>query len=226
MTTHHQDRGALNTSPFPHIDTPSILQPPRQRRAKETEQALLAAGRELLAERDFSAVSVAQIAASCQVSVGAFYGRFRDKDAYFDALRTLVTQETDESVARYLAGERWEQVPTRVLLEKTVRFLVLGCHANRGVIRASLKHASTRPEEWVPHAQSGQQVIERMVSLLVPRLPRPADEAELRVRFSMQVVFSMLVNAVLNSSGPLHLDDERLPVEMCRLVAGYLGLED
>lgn len=223
--TIQEDRGAPNLSAFPRIETPSILQPPRQRRAKETEQALLAAGRELLADRDFSAVSVAQIAAACQVSVGAFYGRFRDKDAYFDAVRTQVTQETDDAIAQYLESDRWEEVPTRVLLEKTMRFLAFGCHANRGVIRASLKHASTRPEEWVPHAQSGQRVIERMVSLLVPRLRGRADEAELRVRFAMHAVFSMLVNAVLNESGPLPLDDERLPLEMTRLVAAYLALE-
>jgi AcrR family transcriptional regulator len=213
------------TPTFPHIETPSIFQPPRQRRARETEQALLSAGRNLLAQRDFSAVSVAQIAAACQVSVGAFYGRFRDKMAYFEALRALVMEETAESTERYLSQQRWEDVPTRVMLEKTVRFMVRGALANRGVIRASLKHASARPEEWLPHRQSGEEIAERMVLLLVPRLALPADQAELRVRFAMQVVFSMLVNAVLNDTGPLHLDDERLPGEMSEMVAGYLGLE-
>jgi AcrR family transcriptional regulator len=208
------------------VETPSILQPPRQRRARETEQALLGAGRELLAQRDFAAVSVAQIAAACQVSVGAFYGRFRDKMAYFEALRTLVIEETAESVKRYLAQQRWEDVATRTVLEKAMRFLVVGVIANRGVIRASLRHASTRPEEWLPHRQNGDAVVERMVLLLVPRLSLPATEAEQRVRFAMQAVFSVLVNAVLNESGPFHLEDERLPGEMTRMLTGYLGVED
>ncbi len=217
--------GTFPSSAFPRVETPSILQPPRQRRARETEQALLGAGRELLAQRDFAAVSVAQIAAACQVSVGAFYGRFRDKMAYFEALRALVIEETAESVNRYLAQQRWEDVPTHTVLEKAMRFLVLGVIANRGVIRASLRHASTRPEEWLPHRQNGDAVVERMVVLLVPRLSLPAAEAELRVRFAMQAVFSMLVNAVLNDSGPFHLDDERLPAEMTRMLTGYLGVE-
>ncbi|WP_439672517.1 DNA-binding protein, AcrR family, includes nucleoid occlusion protein SlmA [Cupriavidus necator] len=216
--------GFTANASFPRIDTPSILQPPRQRRARETEQALLGAGRELLASRDFAAVSVAQIAAACQVSVGAFYGRFRDKMAYFEALRALVMEETAASTERYLAQERWEDVPTPVLLEKATRFMVLGTLANRGVIRASLRHASTRPEEWVPHRQSGEAIVERMVQLLVPRLAMPADTAELRVRFAMQAVFSVLVNAVLNDSGPLHLDDEQMIPELNRLMAGYLGV--
>ena len=216
--------GFTANASFPRIDTPSILQPPRQRRARETEQALLGAGRELLASRDFAAVSVAQIAAACQVSVGAFYGRFRDKMAYFEALRALVMEETAASTERYLAQERWEDVPTPVLLEKATRFMVLGTLANRGVIRASLRHASTRPEEWVPHRQSGEAIVERMVQLLVPRLAMPAETAELRVRFAMQAVFSVLVNAVLNDSGPLHLDDEQMIPELNRLMAGYLGV--
>ncbi|WP_029047223.1 TetR/AcrR family transcriptional regulator [Cupriavidus sp. amp6] len=218
--------GLSATSSFPRIDTPSILQPPRQRRARETEQALLGAGRELLAKRDFAAVSVAQIAAACQVSVGAFYGRFRDKMAYFEALRALVMEETSASIDRYLAQERWDDVPTNVLLDKAARFMVLGTLANRGVMRASLRHASTKPEEWQPHRQSGEAIVERMVQLLVPRLSLPADIAELRVRFAMQAVFSVLVNALLNDSGPLHLDDERMIPELSRMMAGYLGVTD
>ncbi|MGO4282338.1 transcriptional regulator, TetR family [Cupriavidus sp. OV038] len=213
-----------SSTAFPRIDTPSILQPPRQRRAKETEQALLTAGRELLAQRDFASVSVAQIAAACQVSVGAFYGRFRDKMAFFDALRTLVMEETDASVARYLNEGRWAETPPRQIVEKTMRFLLTGCHNNRGVIRASLKHATTRPEEWLPHQKNGQEIVDRLVALLVPRLPGPPEEAEQRVRFAMQVVFGMIVNAVLNDPGPLTLADERLPVELTRMVASYLDL--
>ena len=37
--------------------------------------------------------------------------------------------------------------------------------------------------------------------------------------------FGMLVNAVLNNPGPLHLDDERLPGEMARMVGRYLGID-
>jgi AcrR family transcriptional regulator len=212
------------TSAFPTVATPSILQPPRRRRARETEQALLDAGRALLAQRDFSAVSVAQIASACEVSVGAFYGRFRDKQAFFESLRALVMQETGESVARYLRVKRWEEVSTEVMLEKIMRYVVVGCHANRGVIKASLKHASIRPEEWLPHRESGEALVERVVALLVPRLPMPPEQAELRVRFAMQAVFGLVVNAILNDAGPLPLDDERLPGEMTRLVAGYLAI--
>lgn len=216
---------AAPPSAFPQVDTSTILQPPRQRRARETEQALLTAGRQLLAERDFAAVSVAQIAAACQVSVGAFYGRFRDKMAFFDALRTMVMEESDASVARYMAEHRWQEVPPRQIIEKTMRFMVNGCHTNRGVIRASLKHATTRPEEWLPHQKNGQLLVDRFVALLLPHVKGSREDAELRLNFAMQMVFGTLVNAVLNNPEPLHLDDERLPAELTRMMVAYLGLD-
>lgn len=214
----------MTASAFPRVETPSILHPPRQQRARDTERALLAAGRELLAERDFAAVSVGQIASACHLSVGAFYGRFRDKMTFFETLRGMVLGEADETTRRYLAAERWQSAPTPLLLHKSMRYLSLGCHVNRGIIRASLRHATTRPEEWSPHRESGRIITEQMVALLVPRLEGPAAAAEARVRFAMQAVFGVLVTAALNNPGPLQLDDERMPVELTRMIASYLDI--
>ena len=108
---------------------------------------------------------------------------------------------------------------------KVLRFMVNGCRNNRGVIRASLKQSAARPEEWLPHQRNGEDIVDRLVALLVPRLPGSAEDAELRVRFAMQMVFGSLVNAVLNNPGPLPLDDERLAEEMTRMVTCYLGLD-
>lgn len=167
---------------------------------------------------------MAQIAAACQVSVGAFYGRFRDKMAFFEALRAKVMEEADASVARYMAEPRWHEVPAHQIIEKILRFMVNGCRNNRGILRASLKQSAARPEEWLLHQRNGQEIVNRLVALLVPRLSGAPDEAELRVRFAMQMVFGTLVNAVLNDPGPLPLDDEWLAQEMARMVTSYLGI--
>ena len=74
------------------------------------------------------------------------------------------------------------------------------------------------------HRESGEDVVCRMVELLVPRLPCTPRTAELRVRFALQAVFSVLVNAVINDPGPLQLDDERLPAELSGMVTRYLDL--
>ena len=49
-------------------------------------------GRSLLATRDFDTLSIAELAAAQQLSVGSFYGRFRDKEAFFAVLQQQVYQ--------------------------------------------------------------------------------------------------------------------------------------
>ena len=209
-------------SAFPALDTRSLLHAPKRQRARDTEQSLLAAGRTLLATRDFEAISVAQIVAACELSVGAFYGRFRDKAAFFEALQTAAVHEAQQAMAHHLASSRCAALPTAVLLDKAMRLLVRGCRAQRGLLRAALQQAGARPQAWQPHGGCATAFADRMVALLVPRLGDDA-RAEAKVRFAMQAVFGMLVNALLHDPLPVRLDDDELPVQMARLIGSYLA---
>ncbi len=64
-----------------------------QPRARATRDSLLSAGRMLLAQRDFDELSIADIAGAIGLSVGSFYGRFQDKEAFFALLQEQVTAE-------------------------------------------------------------------------------------------------------------------------------------
>src|SRR5262245_48964862 len=73
------------------------VRPVKQSRARRSRDRLLDAGQRLVAERPFDALSVADITRAAGCSVGAFYLRFRDKDAFLRAL-----------IAQYLAEGRAE----------------------------------------------------------------------------------------------------------------------
>jgi AcrR family transcriptional regulator len=60
--------------------------PAKQKRSRETRDALLAAGWKLLANTSWDRLSVNDIVAEARSSVGSFYSRFADKDSYFDSL--------------------------------------------------------------------------------------------------------------------------------------------
>ena len=60
-----------------------LVRPARQARSRMTRDRLLAAGRHLLERGAFEATSIADIAAEAGCSVGAFYQRFADKEAFF-----------------------------------------------------------------------------------------------------------------------------------------------
>src|SRR3954463_16064866 len=58
----------------------------QQARSTETSNRLLAAAEALFAEQSFDDTSVAEIAERAGVTTGAFYARFRDKEALLEVL--------------------------------------------------------------------------------------------------------------------------------------------
>ena len=70
---------------MPKVSLSSPL-PAKQNRSRKTRDALLAAGWKLLAKTSWDQLSVNDIVAEANSSVGSFYSRFADKDSYFDSL--------------------------------------------------------------------------------------------------------------------------------------------
>ena len=196
-----------------------------QPRALATRDALLEAGRRLLNERDFEALSIAELAAANRLSVGSFYGRFRDKAAYYALLQELVIEEWRAIARRRFDAARLRGLGGAEIVARLARHIVSIFRRDRGFIRGALKHASTHPGAWTPLKRAGAAFAGVAAERLAPRLTRLRRAARAaRVRFAMQVLYGTLVNAVLNDPGPLPLDDRRLEAELTRVLQAYLGL--
>lgn len=194
-----------------------------QPRAQATRDSLLAAGRHLLSTRDFDDVSIAELAAANSLSVGSFYGRFRDKEAFFAVLQRQVTAEWLQQADALLRQRAWRSAPR--LVQALCRLAIDTFRRDAGFFRAALKHASTQPESWTPVKQAGLAVATRFESALAPLLTQlPPAERGLRIRFAVQALYGTGVNAVLNDPGPLHLADPALEREMARMMGLYLSL--
>lgn len=198
-----------------------------QPRARATRDALLSAARALLAEREFDALSVADIAAAAGLSVGSFYGRFRDKDGFFTVLQQQITAEWVADGRRLLAPARLEGRPARAVIDAVCAAHVRTMRRDGGFVRAALKHASVRPDDWTPIRDAGRLHADAVVEALAPRLDTlaPASRAA-RIRFAMQVLYGTAFNAVLNDPGPIRLADARFARELARVFAAYLELRD
>ena len=221
MSPRPQRERAAAPAPQPAPAALRTVQP----RARATRDSLLSAGRGLLAQRGLHELSIADIAGAIGLSVGSFYGRFQDKEAFFALLQEQVTAEW-LATGRALLRDADESGRAPGALVAEVCAEVAGVfRRDAGFIRSALKHSSTHPEVWTPIKHVGQIFVEELTGHLAPALlhlgPR---QRRPRVRFAMQMVFGTCVNAVLNDPGPMQLDDRGLERELARAVSAYLGL--
>jgi len=223
---HDETRARRRRAVPPAVPPPAVALPAVQQRARATRDAMLSVGRALLRERDFDAISIADLATANGLSVGSFYGRFRDKASFFALLQQQVTEEWLERGREVLApARRGERDPRGIVAEVCTTFVDV-MRRDAGFVRASLMHASTHPGSWTPIRQTGGVFIAEVAAVLGPLLVHLAPEQrEPRVGFAMQMMFGIGVNAVLNDPGPIHLADNRLERELARALAGYLEID-
>jgi AcrR family transcriptional regulator len=188
------------------------VRPVKQLRGRRSRDRLLNAGQRLVAARPFDALSVADIARAAGCSVGAFYLRFRDKDAFFGAL-----------VAQYVADGRAETLELYATYadDRLIGALVTGTIGRfrryAGLIRSAIRKRMEDASVWEPIRLSGHFNADCFVDWLAKRNGHTLTVAEdLSVRFAFQVLYGTLNNALVNQPGPLDIEDPAFPVHLER----------
>lgn len=199
--------------------------PTRQARSGATFQALIRAGRRALDAKTFDQMTVSEIARAARASVGAFYGRFANKEAFFSAIQEITVAGIEAQLEARLACPEVEAGSDAEFLATVAEFTVSVFREHRGLYIASFKHASTRPGAWSPIRRLGYSVSGQFAAKLGPRLRRlgkPLSEREIRI--GLQFMGGLMVNAVLNDPGPLSLDDRKLDAYLTRFLCSYFGV--
>ena len=86
------------------------VRPVKQLRARRSRDRMLDAGQRLVVERAVDAERVADLARAAGCSVGAFYLRFRDKDAFFNALIAQYLSEGRAEISELFATHEDDQL--------------------------------------------------------------------------------------------------------------------
>ncbi|MFO0948510.1 MAG: TetR/AcrR family transcriptional regulator [Planctomycetota bacterium] len=201
---------------------------PLQTRSQESLDRILDAAEAMIAEKGFEPTSVAEIAKRANSSVGAFYGRFREKD---DLLRCLHDRFIVQAIATtdaVLDPARWEGSSIADIMAETVPFLVDVFRERRGLLRAFLVRSGVDPE-FARGEPSNQHLAQKLRALLLARReeiqhPNPA----LAIDLSLQAILGTLNDLALlgcpDNTG-LKLDDPDLGPELARMVVRYMGAE-
>ncbi|MGI4814347.1 MAG: TetR/AcrR family transcriptional regulator [Janthinobacterium lividum] len=205
---------------------PEVI-PTHQERSLRTALAMLEAGHELLVDRALDDLSVEAVCQHAGTTVGAFYGRFENKHAFFVTLQRMQIIRSQIKLSAYVEREPAGDASDAsdggfsALCRELVVLTVGNFTENVGVMRASLQHA--REGMWAPYIDSGIRYRAALIVKLSPFLSHIAPKRrKLRILFAYQAVAGVLVHALLNNPGPLGIGDEAMISELARLMEAYL----
>jgi AcrR family transcriptional regulator len=112
------------TTPPAQVPALVWVRPPQQARSQLTLSRILDASETLLAEKSWEDAGVAEIARRAGSSVGAFYSRFRDKDALLVALHERFVEEAFATSVAALEETRWTGASICEIVRELVAFQV------------------------------------------------------------------------------------------------------
>lgn len=208
------------------IDTTQGVRPAMQARSLRKRYDLLKAGRKLLHNRVFEDISIKEICAEADCTVGSFYSRFEDKSSYFDALIAESCQEMLNRAEEEFDQKSWEKVPVNQIADQVVLFLV---DIFQGEYSAILTESFLRESKGgvlsTPMRDVGYAFINTVGRLLLPHINTKLHSDPHRgLAFGLQILYGSLHNARLRDSGPIPFYSDEFKHLLCLMFKRYLGI--
>lgn len=174
--------------------------PTKQARSRKTRDALIAAAWKLLQSQPWQDISINDIVRAASSSVGAFYSRFKDKDALLEALSAEWLQE------RWL--QRAQGFAALGPDEDYAAYAILGSYRHllrfQNFWRAVLVKGASDPVFWEAFRASGRQTMQLTIDCHQRRIGRELSDVEVgHIRFAFQMANGAINNGIVNRPGPL-----------------------
>jgi AcrR family transcriptional regulator len=198
------------------------LPEPRQERSRETASKFISAAMELLRKKTYGELSVAELAGAAGRSVGVFYQRFGSKDDFLDVLLTSYFENSN--------AWRSEFVPEGRPAEVFAAFLKRGfedLRGNRNLWHAALERAALQADFWHKYGRFREEGAVFTRDALENALGHPlSGEMRRRLALASQVFNSVINNSIINSPGPLLIENDDFFPELKAIVLDIAKLPD
>jgi AcrR family transcriptional regulator len=203
--------------------TNQTVRAPKQKRSRESYERVLDAAHGLLEENGFEGFTVQEVAARANVSVGAIYERFGNKETL---LRTVHARLMDTMADFRVEDPAGEPTNASEVIGQLVRRVSATMAAHRAILRAFMHLGAL--DEVISHRGSLESIelSRRFKEALAPYASefRSADP-EVALDVAFRLTYSTLARQVMY--GPLfesdiELDWNRLTGELADACARYL----
>lgn len=203
------------------------VKPPRQERSQETQQRIVDAAQRMMEHgKAFHEIGVAELVKEAQSSVGAFYSRFRDKDALLRVLQAELNRQGFATAAETFAKVGEAEVSIDVLVRAFVQLAVAACREQHGLRRALLVEMARDKGLRDRAAELSSETCAGLSRLLAARFPSaPVARVELAVDIAHRMVYGLLDQKLLfdlDSPTARTVDDDALVTEVTTALCAYL----
>jgi AcrR family transcriptional regulator len=212
--------------------SPATTRTPRQPRSRQTEERILRAFGELLAEARFEDVSVQQVAGRAGVSVGGFYARFASKDdLLLHAMYAGYVRDALAEAERVLDPARWRGAGIAPIAEAYFALILRVGQDHGAVLREIVHRTRGNPDTvrdsgaWAAFRQDVHEPFRRLLAERIGEVDHPDPPFALRFAFSAcssALRESVLFGHMQPSMG--EVDDETMARELARMFCRYLGI--
>lgn len=211
-------------TPSPDAAAEDWARPAYQTRSRAQRDRLLKAGERVFAENGFWQAHVADIARRAGCSVGSFYRRFKDKEAFFFGLQAHMASRAEANIGRFFEDAAGRDESFAELLLRLVRSTARTMRGIEGYYRALFELSLRGQEVWPPMRRLEVFEAEALVRLLEARGVPPDPEAIHRAHLAIRLMHGHILSLILHGSGPFEVEDPRLHEELGLMLVRYLRL--
>jgi len=200
------------------------FKPPQQERSRGTHDRLIEAAERLVGRgRAWSEIGVVELVKEAGTSVGAFYNRFRDKDALLHILQITLYQEGEMTAARANALAELD-VPLESLVQAFVTLAVGVYRQQHGIRRALLLQMFTDKPFRDRAVALSKLTCEGLTGVLASRFPA-IDQPTMRtaVDVAHRMIYGILDQNLMYDDAPTDhvLADSTMIEELTLAVHAY-----
>ncbi len=131
------------------LDVVDGVYPAQKRNSANSQAILIQAGITAMQYKRFDEIAIPELVKSCGISVGAFYARFRDKDAYFRALQAQTLHEHKLLISQKFNNAELSQLEPKAVIHRAIEILLAIFNSPyRGVLRESYMRSQGSFDYW------------------------------------------------------------------------------
>ena len=194
--------------------------PVSQARSRATRERLLEAAERVFAEKGYDGAKLSDIAQEADVSVGAVYFRFKDKDALFQAIAETFTEEARGRFRDYILGGA--QSTADEVVRNFVTRTADNMQMHRGLFRAIIERGFDHPQVMSVMFAFRDEIARALENVLSRHGAGGAELGD-AVRTATQMVYGFLLVGILNPRAPTRQNTKAAVTGLADAVVAYLG---